>query len=54
MIDENNLFSKKKSWVHDPPASVALLLVPKICDEVFFGPLRRILNHQNVDIEIFL
>jgi hypothetical protein len=54
MIDENTFSAKKNCWVHEPPASVALLLGPKNYDEFFFGPLKRFKNHKNIDVERFL
>jgi hypothetical protein len=30
------LFAKSSGWIHDPPASMALPLGLKICNEIFF------------------
>jgi hypothetical protein len=48
------LFAKSYGWIHDPPASMALPLGPKNYDENIFRPLRRNINHKNIDIERFI
>jgi hypothetical protein len=48
------IFAKKYCWVHDSPASMAMLPGAKFSKTFVFRTLRRNKNHKNLDIESFI
>jgi hypothetical protein len=42
------LFAKSYGWIHDPPASMALLLGPKNYDGIFVWALKKELKSEKV------